>query len=134
MESVPPVKGITQQQIIVVAGRGVKHKEDLIMLEQLASLLGGKLASTRGLVEKGWMPSDRQIGLSGHSVRPKLLITFGVSGSVQFLAGIAGADTIIAVNNDKNAKILEIAHYPICADLYETVPELIKKWGTVPHS
>lgn len=122
---IPKIKGIAQQEILVVAGKGIKKKEDLAMLEDLASLLGGELASTRGLVEKGWMTSDKQIGLSGQTVRPRLLITCGVSGSVQFMAGMMGADNIIAINSDPNAKIFEIAHYPICGDLYDIIPELI---------
>lgn len=121
----PKTKGIQEQEILVVAGKGVKRKEDLAMLEELASLLGGELASTRGLVEKGWMTSDRQIGLSGQSVRPKLLITCGVSGSVQFMAGIGGAENIIAINSDIDARIFNVAHYPILGDLYEIIPELI---------
>lgn len=124
---IPKIKGIAQQEILVAAGRGVKKKEDLTMLEELASLLGGELASSRGLVEKGWMTSDKQIGLSGQTVRPKLLITCGVSGSVQFMAGMSGADNIIAINTDVDAKIFNIAHYPICGDLYEIIPELINK-------
>ena len=122
---IPKIKGIAQQEILVAAGKGIKKKEDLAMLEDLASLLGGELASTRGLVEKGWMTSDKQIGLSGQTVRPRLLITCGVSGSVQFMAGMMGADNIIAINSDPNAKIFEIAHYPICGDLYDIIPELI---------
>ncbi len=122
----PERKGIAQQEILVVAGKGVKEKEDLAMLEELAVLLGGELASTRGVVEKGWVASDKQIGLSGQTVRPKLLIACGVSGSVQFMAGMSGADNIIAINTDADAKIFHIAHYPVCGDLYEIVPELIK--------
>lgn len=122
---IPKTRGIAMQEILVVAGKGVKKKEDLGMLEELASLLGGELASTRGLVEKGWMASERQIGLSGQTVRPKLLIACGVSGSVQFMAGMGGSENIIAINTDVDAKIFNIAHYPICGDLYEIVPELI---------
>lgn len=125
-EAIHEKKGIAQQQVLVVAGKGVRKKEDLSILEELAKLLGGELASTRGLVEKGWMPIDKQIGLSGQIVKPKLLITCGVSGSLQFLAGIGGADLIIAINIDKDAKIFSIAQYPVCGDLYEIVPELIK--------
>jgi electron transfer flavoprotein alpha subunit len=118
--------GITNAEIIVAAGRGVKCKEDLSMLRELAQLLGGKLASSRALVEKGWVSSGRQIGLSGQTVSPKCLITFGISGSVQFRAGIKNAETIISVNTDPNAEIFKIAHYPICCDLYDIVPEMIK--------
>ncbi len=117
---------IVNQNILVVAGRGVKKKEDLDMLRELAELLGGKLASSRALVEKGWMTHKEQIGLSGNTVCPKCMITFGVSGTVQFMAGMKTTPNIIAVNSDPNARIFEIAHYPICADLYDVVPELIK--------
>ncbi len=119
-------KGIAQQQILVVAGRGVKQKKDLAMLKELANLLGGELASTRGLVERGWMASDRQIGISGQTVRPKLLIACGVSGSVQFMAGIGNVDNIIAINTDQDAKIFNIAHHSICGDLHEIIPQLIR--------
>lgn len=85
------------------------------------------IVSTREVVERGWVTSDRQFGLSGHTVRPKLLITCGVSGSVQFMAGMGGAENIIAINTDVNAKIFNIAHYPICSDLYEIIPELMYK-------
>ncbi len=119
--------GIETQDILVVAGRGVKKKEDLNMLQELADLLGGKLASSRALVEKGWMQPKQQIGLSGVTVKPKCILTFGVSGTVQFMAGMKNTPNIIAVNNDPEAKIFEIAHYPICADLYQVVPELIKR-------
>lgn len=118
-------KRIADQNILVVAGKGIKKKEDLEMLKELADLLDGELASTRGLVEKGWMPIDNQIGLSGQTVRPRLMITCGVSGSVQFISGMSGTDNIIAINTDVNAKILNIAHYPICGDLYEIIPQLI---------
>jgi electron transfer flavoprotein alpha subunit len=118
--------GIDNADIIVAAGRGVKCKEDLSMLKELAQLLGGKLASSRALVEKGWTSAGQQIGLSGQTVSPKCLITFGISGSVQFRAGIKNADTIISINTDPNAEIFQIAHYPICGDLYDVIPEMIK--------
>jgi electron transfer flavoprotein alpha subunit len=125
--SIPKTKGIAEHEVLVVAGKGVRKKEDLAILVELAGLLRGELASTRGVVERGWVTSDRQIGLSGHTVRPKLLIACGVSGSVQFMAGMGGAENIIAINTDINAKIFNIAHYPICGDLYEIIPELINK-------
>ncbi len=119
--------GIVFQDILVAAGRGVKKKEDLEMLRELAGLLGGELACSRALVEKGWMDPSCQIGLSGNTVSPKCLITCGVSGTVQFMAGMKAAENIIAINNDPGAAIFGIAHYPVCADLYEAVPELIRR-------
>lgn len=87
------------------------------------------LASSRALVEKGWMPIDAQIGLSGKAVSPDLLITCGVSGSVQFQAGIGGAKYIVAINSDENAQILSLAHLPLCGDMYEILPRLIERLG-----
>ena len=119
-------KGITEEKILIVAGRGVKKKEDLEMLKELAGLVGGKLASSRALVEKGWMLPKEQIGLSGNTVSPDYMITCGVSGTVQFMAGMKNTKNIIAINEDPKARIFEIAHYPIVGDLYEIVPELIR--------
>ncbi|NMD71553.1 electron transfer flavoprotein subunit alpha/FixB family protein [Bacillus sp. DNRA2] len=126
-ERITVEKDITKENVLVVAGRGVKKKEDLALLDELAMILGGKLAATRGLVERGWLPQSKQIGLSGKMVRPEVLLAFGVSGSVQFMAGTHGAKHIMAVNNDPNAKIMAEAHLPILGDLYLVVPELLKK-------
>lgn len=127
VESLEKESGIVEQKVLVVAGRGVRKKEDLTMLRELAELLGGRLASTRALVEKGWMTPAEQIGLSGQSVRPDYILTIGVSGTVQFMAGMKHSKRIIAINEDKNARIFQIAHNPICGDLYQIVPLLIEK-------
>jgi electron transfer flavoprotein alpha subunit len=118
---------ITDQKILVVAGRGVRKKGDLEMLRELAKLLGGGLASSRALVEKGWMSQGEQIGLSGNTVSPQYMITCGVSGTVQFMAGIKQTKNIIAINTDSRSRIFEIAHYPVCGDLYEIVPKMIER-------
>ena len=118
---------IEASDVLVAAGRGIKKEEDLAMLETLAGLLGGQLACTRPLAERGWIDAKRQIGLSGRTVRPKLIITAGVSGSVQFAAGMNNSDTIFAINSDPNAPIFKIAHYGIVGDLYGIIPELIRK-------
>lgn len=123
----PKVKNIETASVLVVAGRGVKTKEDLSLLEELADLLGGEIACTRPLVENGWFESYRQIGLSGRTVRPQLIITCGVSGAVQFAAGMNSSDKIFAINKDEKAPIFEVAHYGIVGDLYEIIPELISK-------
>lgn len=117
---------ITKEELLVVAGRGVREREDLKMLEELAHLLGGGLACSRALVEKGWFHHSRQIGLSGNTVRPKCMLTCGVSGTVQFMAGMQGTKNIIAINQDAEAPIFRIAHYPICQDIYEVIPRLIE--------
>lgn len=97
------------------------------MLGELADLLGGELACTRPLVEAGWMDAKHQIGLSGRTVRPKLILTCGVSGAIQFVAGMDHAETIFAINTDAKAAIFKTANYAVLGDLYEVIPELIAK-------
>lgn len=121
------VKTIESADVLVVAGRGVKTKEDLALLQTLADELGGELACTRPLVENGFMEARRQIGLSGRTVRPQLIITCGVSGAVQFTAGMRAAEHIFAINRDPAAPIFEVAHTGAVGDLYEIVPALIEK-------
>ena len=118
------VKGIEEEDVLVVAGRGVKRQEDLAMLQELADALGGQMVTTRPLVEKGWNDVTRQIGLSGRTVKPRLIITCGVSGAVQFAAGMNGSECIVAINTDPEAPIFKIANYCIVKDLYEVVPRL----------
>lgn len=120
-------RGIEDSEVIVAAGRGVKKPEDLAMLQELAELLDGKLASTRALVEAGWMDARCQIGLSGRTVKPKLIITCGVSGAIQFVAGMNGSEKIIAINSDPEAPIFNVAHIGIRGDLYQIIPGLIEK-------
>ena len=93
---------------------------------ELAEVLNGNFAGTRPLVEAGWIESKRQIGLSGRTVKPKLIITLGISGAVQFTAGMKSADYIFAINKDPNASIFSVAHYGIVGDIYEVVPKLIE--------
>ena len=123
----PKVTDLSEADIIVAVGRGFKSPADLELAKELADILGGTLACTRPLVENGWMDASKQIGLSGKTVKPKLIITLGISGSVQFAAGMKSSDLIIAVNNDKNASIFDVAHYCIVGDLYEILPKLIEK-------
>ena len=124
---VPPKKSISDAEVLVVGGRGLQKEADLEMVKELAGLLGGDWATTRPLVEKGWNTNDRQIGLSGRTVRPRLIITCGVSGAIQFTACMKASDHIIAINTDRNAPIFDVAHVAIVGDLYEIVPALIKQ-------
>ena len=117
---------ISDAEVIVAVGRGLRSKDDIALAAQLAEKLGAQLACTRPLVEAGWFDPRRQIGLSGRTVKPRLIITLGVSGSVQFAAGMRGSDLIVAVNSDKNASIFNIAHYGFVGDLYEVVPKLLQ--------
>lgn len=118
---------IEAAEVLVVAGRGIRKEEDLAMVMELTELLGGQIACTRPVMEAGWLEPKRQVGLSGRTVRPKLIITVGVSGSVQFAAGMNNAEQIIAINKDENAPIFKVAHYGLVGDLYEILPELINK-------
>lgn len=119
--------GISDAEVLVAVGRGIKEKKDMAMIEELAGLLGGQVAVTRGLVEDGWAPYTKQIGLSGRTVKPRLIITCGISGAVQFTAGMNNSEQIFAINKDKNAPIFKISHYGIVGDLYEIIPAIISK-------
>lgn len=127
VKPVPPKKSISDAEVLVVGGRGLAKEADLDMVKELAKLLGGDWAVTRPLVEKGWTTNDRQIGLSGRTVRPRLIITCGVSGAIQFTACMNGSEHIVSINTDKDAPIFDTAHIAIVGDLYEIVPQLIKQ-------
>ena len=124
---VPPKQSISDAEILVVGGRGLQKESDLEMIKELAALLGGDWATTRPLVEKGWTTNDRQIGLSGRTVRPRLIITCGVSGAIQFTACMNASEHIVAINTDRTAPIFETAHVAIVGDLYDTIPVLINE-------
>lgn len=128
----PKVKeeSIETSEVLIVAGRGLKKQEDLKMIKELADLLNAKIACTRPLIESGWMPAKNQVGLSGRTVRPKLIITCGVSGSIQFVSGMNNSDRIVAINKDPHASIFNVAHYGLVGDIYEIIPQLIRKIKT----
>jgi electron transfer flavoprotein alpha subunit len=121
------VENIEDAEVIIVAGRAIKKESDLDMLQALADRLGGQVAATRPLVEAGWIDARRQIGLSGRTVSPKLMIVCGVSGAVQFTAGMSGAEHVVAINTDPNAPIFKVAHVGLVGDLYEIIPRLIEQ-------
>lgn len=120
-------KTIESAEVLVVAGRGLKKPEDIAMVRQLAEALGGDIACTRPLVEAGWMEAAHQIGLSGRTVRPKLIITCGVSGAIQFVAGMNNSEQVVAINSDPEAPIFKVANYALVGDIYEIIPQLIEK-------
>lgn len=127
IEEKPKELDISEADVIVAVGRGLKSKDDLKMVNELADALNGVVACSRPMVETGIFDSKHQIGLSGKTVKPKLIITLGISGAVQFTSGMKNADCIIAINSDPNATIFDIANYGIVGDIYKIVPELIKK-------
>jgi len=120
------VQGIEDAEVIIVAGRAIKKAEDMTMIHRLAELLDGKIAATRPLIEAGWVDARRQIGLSGRTVKPKLIITCGVSGAIQFVAGMNNSECIIAINSNPDATIFNVAHYGLVGDIYEILPRLIQ--------
>ncbi len=118
------VVDITSAEVIVSGGRGMCAKQNFDILQNLASELGGVVACSRGAVEAGWMPAERQVGQTGRTVRPKLYIACGISGAIQHLVGMQQSDLIIAINQDKYAPIFEVANYGIVGDVMQVVPAL----------
>jgi len=115
---------ITEADVIVSGGRGLKKAEDFGILADLAELLGGVVGSSRPLVDDGWIGREHQVGFSGNTVKPKLYVACGISGSPQHLAGMRGSDVIVAINTDPSAPIFRVADYGIVGNLYEVVPKL----------
>lgn len=117
---------ITTAEFLLSIGRGIGEQENIPMFEELAAKLGATLSVSRPIVDAGWMPSARQVGQSGKTVKPKVYLAFGISGAVQHLAGMKTSETIIAVNTDPEAAIFDIAHYGAVADLFDVAEELAK--------
>jgi electron transfer flavoprotein alpha subunit len=118
---------LTQAEIIVAVGRGIKEQKNIDIAKQLAEALGGELAASRPICDSGWLPMDRQIGSSGQTVAPKLYLALGISGAIQHIVGMKGARTIIAVNKDSEAPIFEIADYAVVGNLFDVVPPFIEE-------
>jgi electron transfer flavoprotein alpha subunit len=118
---------LTQAEVIVAVGRGIKEQKNIEIAKQLAEALGGELAASRPICDSGWLPMDRQIGSSGQTVAPKLYLALGISGAIQHIVGMKGSRTIIAVNKDSEAPIFEIADYAVVGNLFEVVPPLIEE-------
>lgn len=116
---------ISDAEVIVAAGRGFKKPEDLKLIRELADLLDGVVGSSRPLVDAGWIGKEHQVGFSGNTVKPKVYMAFGISGSPQHLFGMRDSDIIIAVNKDETAPIINVSDYYVVGDLYEILPQLI---------
>ena len=116
---------IAEADVVVCGGRGVKGAGDFSLIQELADALGGVVGCTRPVVDDGWMGKEHQVGFSGNTVKPKLYVAVGVSGSPQHLAGMRDSDVILAINADPSAPIFKLADYGIVGDLYEVVPKLV---------
>jgi electron transfer flavoprotein alpha subunit len=128
LEEVPTTGiDITKATIVVGIGRGVKEEKNIAPLREFAQDIGAVMAASRPVVDAGWLPKEVQVGSSGKTIKPKLYIALGISGSFQHVAGMKAADTVIAVNKDPNAPIFAVAHYGIVDDLHKVVPVLRQK-------
>ncbi|WP_277553711.1 electron transfer flavoprotein subunit alpha/FixB family protein [Halobaculum limi] len=115
---------IADAEFLVSVGRGIEEEENLELIEELVEATGATLSSSRPIVDSGWLPKNRQVGQSGKQVTPDVYLAIGISGAVQHVAGMKGAETIIAINTDPNAPIFDIADYGIVGDLFDVVPAL----------
>ena len=130
LEYVQPEIGdvdITQSAMLVSVGRGIREDKNLPMIEDLAKLLGADVSGSRAVVDAGWLPTDRQVGISGKTVKPKLYLALGISGAFQHVTGMKGSDVVVAVNKDPDAPIFQYADYGIVDDLLKVVPAMIDK-------
>jgi electron transfer flavoprotein alpha subunit len=118
---------LSQSEVIVAVGRGIKEQKNLALAEELARVLGGEVAASRPICDSGWLPLDRQIGSSGQTVAPKLYIALGVSGAIQHIVGMKASRTIVAINKDPEAPIFEIADVGIVGNLFDIVPALTEE-------
>ena len=119
---------LTEAEIVISGGRGMKGPENYVILEEMGAVIGAAVGASRAAVDAGWRPHRFQIGQTGRTISPKLYLGFGVSGAIQHLAGMRTSKVIVAVNKDPEAPIFKIADYGIVADLFEVVPELTKEF------
>lgn len=118
---------LTQAEIIVSVGRGIKEQKNIELAKQLADAMGGEIAASRPICDNGWLPMDRQVGSSGQTVAPKLYLALGISGAIQHIVGMKGARSVVAINKDAEAPIFEIADVAVVGNLFDIVPPLIEE-------
>jgi electron transfer flavoprotein alpha subunit len=118
---------LTQAEIIVAVGRGIKEQKNIEIAKQLADALGGEIAASRPICDAGWLPMERQVGSSGQTVAPKVYIALGISGAIQHIVGMKGARAVVAINKDAEAPIFEIADFGVVGNLFDIIPPLVEE-------
>ena len=118
---------LDEADVVIAGGRGMKKAENFALLRDIASELGGMVGASRDAIDRGWLGYSHQIGLSGKTISPRLIITAGISGSIQFLAGIKTSETIVSINTDPDAGLHKVADFGIVGDLFEVLPELQRR-------
>jgi electron transfer flavoprotein alpha subunit len=117
---------ISEAEFLVSIGRGIEEEDNLPLIKDLVEVTDATLSSSRPIVDNDWLPKNRQVGQSGKVVTPDVYLAIGISGAVQHVAGMKGSDTIVAINTDPNAPIMDLADYAIVDDLFDVVPQLIE--------
>jgi electron transfer flavoprotein alpha subunit len=119
---------LSDAEVIVSGGRGIGGSENFKVIRELAGVLGAAVGASRAAVDSGWIPYEHQVGQTGRTVRPKIYIACGISGSIQHQAGMKTSDIIVAINKDVEAPIFKIATYGIVGDLFQVIPLLTQEF------